>query len=192
MTHQKPAGLAPALGVVRPANSQAASQQVYDLANVDQQSLEKLEWMADEWVNRLQDVKVRPAFRINTAAQVTLEPCTKCRQMAVCLPVAGRHGRRSYPYCVETCWPLARAASETVVKTVPASARPSMRCSCCGEFAHVLPVILAGNRLTSLFFCEATCWSDRLATLDMVPTCSTCGRYLQPNEYVNGKCGVCK
>ncbi len=146
MTHQKPAGLAPALGVVRPVNSKI----------------------------------------------VTLEPCTKCRQMAVCLPVAGRHGRRSYPYCVETCWPQARAASETVVKTVPANARPSMRCSCCGEFGHVRPVILVGNRLTSLFFCEATCWSDRLATLDMVPTCSTCGRYLQPNEYVNGKCGVCK
>ena len=146
MTHQKSAGLAPALGVVRPANSHI----------------------------------------------VTLEPCTKCRQMAVCLPVAGRHGRRSYPYCVETCWPLARAASETVVKTVPANDRPSMRCSCCGEFGHVRPVILGGNRLTSLFFCEATCWSDRLATLDMVPTCSTCGRYLQPNEYVNGKCEVCK
>ena len=150
MTHQKPAGLAPALGVVRPANSQAPSQ------------------------------------------IVTLEPCTKCRQMAVCLPVTGRHGRRAYPYCVETCWPLARAASETVVKTVPANARPSMRCSCCGEFGHVRPVILVGNRLTSLFFCEATCWSDRLATLDMVPTCTQCGRYLQPNEYVNSKCGVCK
>lgn len=191
MTHQKPAGLAPALGVLRPANSKAASQQVYDLANLDQQSLEKLEWMADEWVNRLQDVRVRPAFRINTAAQVTLEPCTKCRQMAVCLPVAGRHGCRSYPYCVETCWPLARAASETVVKAAPA-ARPSMLCSCCGDFSHVRPVILSGSRMTSLFFCETTCWSDRLATLDMVPTCTQCGRYLQPNEYTAGKCGVCK
>ncbi|HEH9411777.1 TPA: hypothetical protein SIA28_000323 [Aeromonas salmonicida] len=67
MTHQKPAGLAPALGVVRPANPLSAVQ------------------------------------------MVTLEPCTKCHQMAVCMPVAGRHGRRSYPYCVERCWPLARA-----------------------------------------------------------------------------------
>lgn len=191
MTHQKPAGLAPALGVVRPANSQAASQHVYDLANLDQQSLEKLEWMADEWVNRLENVRVRPASRIDTTGQVTLEPCTKCHQMAVCMPVAGRHGRRSYPYCVERCWPLARAASETVVKAAPA-ARPSMLCSCCGEFSHVRPVILSGNRMTSLFFCETTCWSDRLATLDMVPTCTQCGRYLQPNEYTAEKCGVCK
>ena len=68
--------------------------------------------------------------------------------MAVCLPVTYRHGRRAYPYCVETCWPLARAASETVVKQE--AARISMRCSCCGEFAHVRPVILAGHRLTSL------------------------------------------
>ncbi len=191
MTHQKTAGLAPALGVVRPANSQAASQHVYDLANLDQQSLEKLEWMADEWVNRLENVRVRPASRIDTTGQVTLEPCTKCHQMAVCMPVAGRHGRRSYPYCVERCWPLARAASETVVKAAPA-ARPSMLCSCCGEFSHVRPVILSGNRMTSLFFCETTCWSDRLATLDMVPTCTQCGRYLQPNEYTAEKCGVCK
>lgn len=191
MTHQKPAGLAPALGVLRPANSQAASQHVYDLANLDQQSLEKLEWMADEWVNRLENVRVRPTSRIDTTCQVTLEPCTKCHQMAVCMPVAGRHGRRSYPYCVERCWPLARAASETVVKAAPA-ARPSMLCSCCGDFSHVRPVILSGNRMTSLFFCETTCWSDRLATLDMVPTCTQCGRYLQPNEYTEGKCGVCK
>lgn len=191
MTHLKPAGLAPALGVLRPANSQATSQHVYDLANLDQQSLEELEWMADEWVNRLENVRVRPAFRIDTTDQVTLEPCTKCHQMAVCMPVAGRHGRRSYPYCVERCWPMARAASETVVKAAPA-ARPSMLCSCCGEFRHVRPVILSGNRMTSLFFCETTCWSDRLATLDMVPTCTHCGRYLQPNEYTEGKCGVCK
>ncbi len=148
MTHQKPAGLAPALGVVRPANSPAPSQ------------------------------------------TVTLEPCTKCRQMAVCLPVIGRYGRRAYPYCVETCWPLARAASETVVKEE--TARISMRCSCCGEFGHVRPVILAGHRLTSLSFCEATCWSDRLAKMELVPTCSDCGRYLQPNEYADRKCGVCK
>jgi hypothetical protein len=191
MTHQKPAGLAPALGVLRPANSQAASQHVYDLANLDQQSLEKLEWMADEWVNRLENVRVRPASRIDTTGPVTLEPCTKCHQMAVCMPVAGRHGRRSYPYCVERCWPLARAASETVVKAAPA-ARPSMLCSCCGDFSHVRPVILSGNRMTSLFFCETSCWSDRLATLDMVPTCTQCGRYLQPNEYTAEKCGVCK
>ncbi len=59
MTHQKPAGLAPALGVVRPANSYTPSQ------------------------------------------MVTLEPCTRCKQMAVCRPVTGRHGRRAYPYCVE-------------------------------------------------------------------------------------------
>ena len=149
MTHQKPAGLAPALGVLRPANSLSAVQ------------------------------------------MVTLEPCTKCRQMAVCLPVSGRHGRRSYPYCVERCWPLARAASETLVKADPA-ARPSMLCNCCGDFSHVRPVILSGNRMTSLFFCESTCWSDRLAALDMVPTCTQCGRYLQPNEYTAGKCGVCK
>lgn len=150
MTHQKPAGLAPALGVVRPANTLSAAQ------------------------------------------MVTLEPCTKCKQNAVCLPVAGRHGRRAYPYCVERCWPLARAASESLVKLAPASARPSMRCSCCGEFGHVRPVILSGNRMTSLFFCEATCWSDRLAAMDLVPTCTHCGRYLQPHEYVNGKCGVCR
>ena len=87
--------------------------------------------------------------------------------------------------------PLARAASETLVKAAPA-ARPSMLCSCCGDFSHVRPVILSGNRMTSLFFCESTCWSDRLATLDMVPTCTTCGRYLQPNEYTADKCGVCK
>ena len=149
MTHQKPAGLAPALGALRPANSLSAVQ------------------------------------------MVTLEPCTKCKQTAVCMPVAGRHGRRSYPYCVETCWPLARAAGETLVKAAPA-ARPSMLCSCCGDFSHVRPVILSGNRMTSLFFCETTCWSDRLATLDMVPTCTRCGRYLQPNEYTAGKCGVCK
>lgn len=148
MTHQKPAGLAPALGVARSANSPAPSQ------------------------------------------MVTLEPCTKCRQMAVCLPVTGRHGRRAYPYCVETCWPLARAASETVVKEE--TARISMRCSCCGEFGHVRSVILAGHRLTSLSFCEATCWSDRLADMELVPTCSDCGRYLQPNEYADRKCGVCK
>ncbi len=191
MTHQKPAGLAPALGVLRPENSQATSQHVYDLANLDQQSLEKLEWMADEWVNRLENVRVRPASRIDATGQVTLEPCTKCHQMAVCMPVAGRHGRRSYPYCVERCWPLARAASETVVKAAPA-ARPSMLCSCCGDFSHVRPVILSGNRMTSLFFCETTCWSDRLATLDMVPTCTQCGRYLQPNEYTAEKCGMCK
>ena len=55
MTHQKPAGLAPALGALRPANSLSAVQ------------------------------------------MVTLEPCTKCKQTAVCMPVAGRHGRRSYP-----------------------------------------------------------------------------------------------
>ncbi len=191
MTQQKTAGHAPALGVVRPAHSQATSKQAYDLANLDQQSLEELEWMADEWGNRLQDVKVRPAFRINRTSKVTLEPCTKCKQTAVCLPVAGRHGRRAYPYCVETCWPLARAASETVVKVEPAS-RPLMRCSCCGEFGHVRPVILSGDRLTSLVFCERACWSDRLATLEQVPTCGQCGRYLQPNEYTNGKCGVCK
>lgn len=149
MTHQKTAGHAPALGVVR------------------------------------------PVFSIDTTGQVTLEPCTKCKQTAVCLPVAGRHGRRAYPYCVETCWPLARAASETVVK-VEQARRPLMRCSCCGEFGHVRPVILSGDRLTSLVFCERACWSDRLATLEQVPTCGQCGRYLQPNEYVNGKCGVCK
>ena len=51
MTHQKPAGLAPALGVLRPANPLSAVQ------------------------------------------MVTLEPCTKCHQMAVCMPVAGRQAR---------------------------------------------------------------------------------------------------
>ena len=123
MTHQKTAGHAPALGVVRPAHSQASSQQAYDLANLDQQSLDELEWMADEWVNRLQDVKVRlpmanqkpaepakdlgvvrPAFRIDTTGQVTLEPCTHCGQMEVCLPVMGRQGIRTYPYCVACCF----------------------------------------------------------------------------------------
>lgn len=49
----------------------------------------------------------------------TLELCTKCRQMAVCLPVTGRKNKRAYPYCVERCWPLARAAGETVVKAEP-------------------------------------------------------------------------
>ncbi|EOG6957465.1 hypothetical protein ACLH4K_000537 [Aeromonas salmonicida] len=107
------------------------------------------------------------------------------------MPVTGRHGRRAYPYCVETCWPLARAASEAVVKVEQAS-RPLMRCSCCGEFGHVRPVILSGRRLTSLVFCERACWSDRLANMEQVPTCGQCGRYLQPHEYVNGKCGVCK
>lgn len=74
MTQQKPAGLAPAVGSVRPAAS--------------------------------------PIMQ----AICTLEPCTKCRQMAVCLPVTGRKSNRAYPYCVELCWPLARAAGETVVK----------------------------------------------------------------------------
>jgi hypothetical protein len=144
MTHQKPAGLAPALGSLRP-------------------------------------IVVPPS---------TLEPCTHCKNMAVCLPVAGRYGRRSYPYCVNECWSLARAASETVIKAAPASP-PSMRCSCCGDFGPVFAVRLTSG-WTDLMFCEAKCWSDRLTTLDMVPTCNKCGRFLQPQEYTDGKCGVCK
>lgn len=145
MTHQKPAGLAPALGIVRPV----------------------------------------------IASPVTLEPCTKCKITAVCMPVTGKHGRRAYPYCVERCWPLARAASETLVKAAPAARRPSMRCSCCGEFGHARPVIL-NQRITGLYFCEANCWSERLATLDRVPACRHCDKYLQPHEYTNQKCGVCQ
>lgn len=182
MTHQKTAGHAPALGVVCPAHSQASSQQAYDLANLDQQSLEELELMADEWVNRLQDVKVRPAFRINRTSQVTLEPCTHCGQMAVCLPVMGRQGIRTYPYCVEKCWPAAFNGSQQTTNNRGV-------CDCCGEFTVVRPVRLATG-LTKLNYC-AMCRSPALRTMRDVPHCIFCKDRLRPHQYERGVCGEC-
>lgn len=137
MTHPTLAGLAPAVGIVRPANSQAPSQHAPALGKP---SLEELAGLADEWVNRLQDIRgrhlmthpktaglapaaglVRPVASPIMQECCTLEPCTKCRQMAVCMPVAGRKSDRTYPYCVERCWPLARDAGETVVRAEPAA-----------------------------------------------------------------------
>ncbi|WP_234916324.1 hypothetical protein [Aeromonas veronii] len=85
MTHQKTAGHAPALGVVR------------------------------------------PAFRIDTTGQVTLEPCTHCGQMAVCLPVMGRQGIRTYPYCVEKCWPAAFNGSQQTTNNRAMCRSPALR-----------------------------------------------------------------
>ncbi|MOA37753.1 hypothetical protein D3C78_1593750 [compost metagenome] len=84
MTHPTPAGLAPAMGIVRPVAS-----------------------------------PIMPEL-------CTLEPCTKCKQNAVCLPVTGRKSNRAYPYCVERCWPLARAAGETVVRAEPVRVQEMM------------------------------------------------------------------
>lgn len=41
--------------------------------------------------------------------------CQHCRQSAVCRPMRGRHGTRTYWYCVERCYHKAQRAGETVV-----------------------------------------------------------------------------
>ncbi|MFM5174446.1 hypothetical protein ACEUAO_03245 [Aeromonas caviae] len=140
MTHQKPAGLAPALGVVR------------------------------------------PAFRIDTSGQVTLEPCTHCGQMEVCLPVMGRQGIRTYPYCVEKCWPAAFNGSQQTTNNRAV-------CDCCGEFTVVRPVRLATG-LTKLNYC-AMCRSPTLRTMRDVPHCIFCKDRLRPHQYERGVCGEC-
>lgn len=69
---------------------------------------------------------LRPTASSSIQEICTLEPCTKCRLMAVCLPVTGRKNKRAYPYCVERCWPLARTAGETVVRAEPVRAQEIM------------------------------------------------------------------
>lgn len=114
----------------------------------------------------------RPANSPAPSQMVTLEPCTKCRQMAVCLPVTGRHGRRAYPYW---CRNLLATGPRRQRNRGERRNRPyldalqllrrSLPCAP-GHFSCRPPPPPAS-------LCEATCWSvDRLAEMELVPTCS--------------------